>query len=108
MTQQQTQGHVNKKYTGFPWRHVIGFALSIVLTLLAVWTALYTDLAAIWILTVIFAFAILQAVVQLLMFMHLTETSNGQAQVTTMLHALFIFIIIVAGSVWVMLSVIMY
>lgn len=96
------------KYKGFPWKHVIGFALSIVLTLLALWVALYSGLSTVWILTVIFAFAILQASVQLLLFMHLTETADGKLQVTTMLHALFIFIIIIAGSVWVMLSVIMY
>lgn len=108
MTQQPNQNQANSHYSGFPWKHVIGFALSIVLTLLALWVALGTNLPAIWILTIIFAFAILQAAVQLLLFMHLTETTNGIVQATTMIHSLFIFIVIVAGTVWVMMSVLMY
>lgn len=95
-------------YQKFPWRHVIGYILSIILTLLALWVALGTDLSDQWILIIIFSFAILQAIVQLLLFMHLTETTNGVVQSITMIHALFIFIIIVAGSVWVMMSALMY
>lgn len=29
---------------GIPWKHIVGFALSVVLTLLAVWVALYSTL----------------------------------------------------------------
>ncbi|MCM3719941.1 cytochrome aa3 quinol oxidase subunit IV [Fictibacillus phosphorivorans] len=95
------------EHGGFPWKHLIGFVLSIVLTLFALWIALETDLSLTWILIIIFGFAFLQAALQLLMFMHVTENSTktkltGRVQVGNILFAAFIAIIIVAGSVWVM------
>ncbi|EFR95397.1 quinol oxidase subunit 4, partial [Listeria innocua FSL J1-023] len=29
---------------GIPWKHIVGFALSVILTLLAVWVAIYSTL----------------------------------------------------------------
>jgi cytochrome aa3-600 menaquinol oxidase subunit IV len=92
---------------GFPWKHLIGFVLSIVLTLFALWVALGTDLSLTWILIIIFGFAFLQAALQLLMFMHVTENSTstkltGRVQVGNILFAAFVAIVIVIGSVWVM------
>lgn len=92
---------------GFPWKHLIGFVLSIVLTLFALWIALGTDLSLTWILIIIFGFAFLQAALQLLMFMHVTENSTstkitGRVQVGNILFAAFVAIVIVVGSVWVM------
>jgi cytochrome aa3-600 menaquinol oxidase subunit IV len=92
---------------GFPWKHLIGFVLSIVLTLFALWVALETDLSLTWILIIIFGFAFLQAALQLLMFMHVTENSTsskltGRVQVGNILFAAFVAIVIVIGSVWVM------
>jgi cytochrome aa3-600 menaquinol oxidase subunit IV len=94
-------------HSGFPWKHLIGFLLSIVLTVVALWVALYTDLSLNLILIIIFGFAFLQAALQLLMFMHVTENSTssrltGRVQVGNILFAAFIAIVIVIGSVWVM------
>lgn len=105
---QQNQNQAKNRHAGFPWQHVIGFVLSIVLTLLALWVALGTDLSGVMTLSIIFTFAVLQAAVQLLLFMHLTETANSKLLATTMVHSLFIFIVIIAGTVWVMMSVLMY
>jgi cytochrome aa3-600 menaquinol oxidase subunit IV len=95
------------EHGGFPWKHLIGFVLSIVLTLFALWIALGTDLSLTWILIIIFGFAFLQAALQLLMFMHVTENSTstkltGRVQVGNILFAAFVAIVIVLGSVWVM------
>jgi cytochrome aa3-600 menaquinol oxidase subunit IV len=95
------------EHGGFPWKHLIGFVLSIVLTLFALWIALGTDLSLTWILIIIFGFAFLQAALQLLMFMHVTENSTntkltGRVQVGNILFAAFVAIVIVVGSVWVM------
>ncbi|MGM0806571.1 MAG: cytochrome aa3 quinol oxidase subunit IV [Bacillota bacterium] len=92
---------------GFPWKHLIGFVLSIVLTLFALWIALETDLSMTWILIIIFGFAFLQAALQLLMFMHVTENSTksnltSRVQIGNILFAAFVAIVIVIGSVWVM------
>ncbi|HEX7064782.1 MAG TPA: cytochrome aa3 quinol oxidase subunit IV [Bacillales bacterium] len=91
------QGH-----GGFPWRQVIGFILSIVLTLLAVWVVYSLELPAKVTLGIIIIFAFLQASVQLFMFMHVTETKDGSIQTWNMIHAFIAFIIIIVGSIWVM------
>lgn len=95
------------EHHGFPWKHLIGFVLSIVLTLFALWVALYTDLSVTWILIIIFGFAILQAALQLLMFMHVTENSTSsnltsRVQIGNILFAAFVAVVIVIGSVWVL------
>ena len=92
---------------GFPWKLLIGFVLSIVLTLVALWAALYTDFSITTILVVIFGFAFLQAALQLLMFMHVTESSKkngitGRVQVGNVLFGFFVAVVTVIGSVWVL------
>ncbi|EUJ45667.1 cytochrome aa3 quinol oxidase subunit IV [Listeria riparia] len=87
---------------GIPWKHIIGFALSIALTLLAVWVVFESTLDKSVIVTVIFIFAFIQAALQLLMFMHMTEGKNARIQVGNILFAAFIAIVVVMGSYWVM------
>ncbi|EUJ31014.1 quinol oxidase AA3 subunit IV [Listeria floridensis FSL S10-1187] len=96
--------HTNSAHAeaGIPWKHIIGFALSIILTLLAVWVALYSSLDYGVKLVVIFIFAFVQAALQLLMFMHMTEGRDGRTQVGNILFAAFIAIVVVIGSYWVM------
>ncbi|WP_088810124.1 MULTISPECIES: cytochrome aa3 quinol oxidase subunit IV [Listeria] len=88
--------------TGVPWKHIIGFILSIVLTLVAVWVALYSTLDYSVKVVIIFIFAFIQAALQLLMFMHMTEGRDGKIQVGNILFAAFIAIVVVLGSYWVM------
>ncbi|WP_249671330.1 cytochrome C oxidase subunit IV family protein, partial [Bacillus thuringiensis] len=70
-----------------------------VLTLLALWV-IDTDLSMAAKLWRIFGFAIIQAGLQLLMFMHVTESDSGKIQVGNTLFAAFIVVAIIAGSVW--------
>lgn len=89
-------------YDSFPWKHLIGFVLSLVLTAAAVFVVLKMDFstgATMWIITI---FAIVQAVLQLVMFMHMTESEDGIWQTSTILYAAFIAAVVVVGSVWVM------
>ncbi|WP_163655377.1 cytochrome aa3 quinol oxidase subunit IV [Listeria sp. PSOL-1] len=85
-----------------PWKHIIGFALSIILTLMAVWVALYSSLDYSIKVVTIFIFAFIQAALQLLMFMHMTEGRNGRIQAGHILFSAFIAIVVVLGSYWVM------
>lgn len=91
----------NTSHNHFPWSHIVGFVLSIVLTIVALWFALHTNFSVKAKLIIIFIFAFLQAVLQLLMFMHIKEGSKG-IQTGTMIYAAFIAITVAAGSVWVM------
>lgn len=92
----------NKK--GFPLSHIIGFIFSLVLTFGAAAIALKTDLSPSIIMWIIGTLAFLQAGIQLFMFMHLREGEDGSANVVNMAYAVFMAVVIVAGSIWVMSS----
>ncbi|MCM3549350.1 cytochrome aa3 quinol oxidase subunit IV [Shouchella clausii] len=83
---------------GFPWKHVIGFVLSIVLTLLAVWVMSQTNLAWDVRIIIVFVFAFIQMTVQLHMFMHIGEGKAGYVQIGHTWFAIIIAVIIVIGS----------
>ena len=83
-------------------KHTIGFIASIVLTLLAVFVSLYTTLTFHAKVTIIFGFAFIQAALQLLMFMHLTEGKDGQVQSFKVIFAIIITLVTVIGTYWVM------
>src|SRR5699024_3302550 len=70
---------MEKKQNKYPINHIIGFALSITLTIIAVWTALSSDLPVMWIIIAIMALAVIQAGIQLFMFMHITERGATHA-----------------------------
>lgn len=95
---------IQQVHKSFPWKHVVGYILSMVLTVFAVWVAFDSALPSSTISILIYVLAFLQAALQLLMFMHMTETANANLQTGTILFALFIAIIVVTGSVWVMSS----
>jgi cytochrome aa3-600 menaquinol oxidase subunit IV len=90
--------------TKFPISHVIGFLSSLTLTFFAVWVALKTDLTFHMILIIIGSLAILQAALQLYMFMHMNEGEDGQVQTINIVYAIFTAVVIVAGSIWVLSS----
>ncbi|WP_054710690.1 cytochrome aa3 quinol oxidase subunit IV [Bacillus sp. JCM 19041] len=89
---------------GFPWQHLIGFLLSIVLTLLAVWVMTQTNLAWSVRVIIVFVFAFIQMSVQLFMFMHIGEGKDGKWQIGHTLFAIVIAIIIVLGTYFVIMT----
>ncbi|WP_411843157.1 cytochrome aa3 quinol oxidase subunit IV [Salinicoccus sp. HZC-1] len=93
---------MEKKHNKYPINHIVGFALSITLTLIAAWTALSSNLPVMWIIIVIMVLAVIQAAIQLFMFMHITERGATHAPWNMMIHASVIAAIIVAGSLFVM------
>jgi cytochrome aa3-600 menaquinol oxidase subunit IV len=92
----------NGHHESFPWKHIIGFILSLVLTFAALWVALSSGLTVKAIIGIIVIFAIIQASLQLFMFMHMTESDSGKIQTINMAYAFFIAVVVVAGSVWTM------
>lgn len=87
-----------------PVKHIVGFLLSLGLTLLAAWAALGSDLPVKWVIAAIMVLAVIQAGIQLFMFMHMTESASGNGNVTwnMMFNAFMIATIIVAGSLFTM------
>lgn len=92
--------HTNR----FPISHVIGFLLSLVLTFGAAWVALQTSLPGNVIMWIIGGLAVLQAAIQLLLFMHMREGEDKIVNSVNMIYAAFLVIVIVAGSIWVLTS----
>lgn len=89
---------------GFPISHVIGFFTSMLLTFGAAWIALQTSLPVKAVIWIIGTLAVVQAGIQLYMFMHLNEGDDKVANTINILYSAFIAIVIVAGSIWVMTS----
>ncbi|KAB8138965.1 cytochrome aa3 quinol oxidase subunit IV [Gracilibacillus oryzae] len=88
----------------FPWNHLIGFILSIALTLLAVFVKFYTSFSDSIVVWIIGTLAIFQALIQLFMFMHVTEGKEGWINVVNMIYSVFLALVIVFGSIWVLTS----
>lgn len=86
----------------FPFKMVIGFILSIVMTIIAAWIALETNFSKNVIMGIIGTLAIFQAGVQLIMFMHLTEGKSGTINVINMVYSIFLALVIVFGSIWIL------
>lgn len=87
---------------GFPVSHIVGFLMSLVLTFAAVGVALKTSLSARSIIWIIGTFAILQAALQLFMFMHMNEGENAKEQTINVIAGVLTAVVVVAGSIWVM------
>ncbi|KON88407.1 quinol oxidase subunit 4 [Sporosarcina globispora] len=88
----------------FPISHVIGFVASLVLTFAAAGIALKTNLSFKVIMWIIGSLAVIQAGMQLFMFMHLREGEDGKTNLINMIYAVFMVIVIVVGSIWVLTS----
>lgn len=96
---------MGKQQSGkIPVQHIVGFLLSLGLTILAAWTALKSDLPTTWVIAGIMVLAVIQAGIQLFMFMHMTESESGNGNITwnMMFHAFMIATIVVAGSLFTM------
>ena len=85
----------------FPKTHVIGFISSIVLTLLAM-TVLALDLSFAAKMVILFVTALLQASLQLFLFMHISESEDKRELYINIAYAAFVGIVTIVGSLLVM------
>ncbi|REK71721.1 cytochrome o ubiquinol oxidase subunit IV [Paenibacillus paeoniae] len=82
--------------------YVIGFLLSIVLTIIPL-VAVMNDMFSKQVTTVIILImAILQFAVQLLFFMHIRDEKKPRYNLISLIFGLVIMLTIVAGSIWIM------
>lgn len=92
----------NGHHESFPWKHIIGFIFSLLLTFAALWVALSSGLSTGAIISIIVILAVIQASLQLFMFMHVTESDSGKIQTINMAYSFFIAVVVVVGSIWTM------
>ncbi|WP_144933421.1 cytochrome o ubiquinol/quinol oxidase subunit IV [Paenibacillus sp. 32O-W] len=76
---------------------------SIILTIIPVAVAVYGWLEGMANTIVLMTAAVLQFVVQLIYFMHLREEKKPRYNLVTLILGLFILLLIVIGSMWIMM-----
>lgn len=82
--------------------YIIGFALSIILTIIPLVTVMNHMLGKTGTLVLILLMAVLQFGVQLFFFMHVKEGKNARWNIMALLFGLVILVTIVGGSIWIM------
>ena len=82
--------------------NIIGYVIGLILTFAAAWLVLKSSLATSIKWTIISIFAIIQAGLQLFMFMHMSEGEDRDTKVVHTIYAIFMGIVVVFGSIWVM------
>ncbi|GLX71349.1 cytochrome o ubiquinol oxidase subunit IV [Paenibacillus glycanilyticus] len=95
-------GHDEHESHGSLKSYVIGFVLSIVLTILPLVVVLNDMMDRTPTLIFIMIMAILQFLVQLFFFMHLREEKKPRFNVMALIFGVVILITIIAGSIWIM------
>lgn len=93
---------MNQHSNRFPVTQIVGFILSLVLTFAALFIALKTSLSFNAIMWIIGTLAVVQAGLQLFMFMHLKEGEDGVSQTVNVVVGVFLAAVTVGGSIWVM------
>ena len=84
--------------------YVVGFILSIVLTIIPLVVVLNDMMGKTGTMVVILGTAALQFVVQLFFFMHIRETEKPRWNVMALIFGLLMMLTIVIGSIWIMLN----
>jgi cytochrome o ubiquinol oxidase operon protein cyoD len=82
--------------------YVIGFILSIILTLIPYHLVVNHVLTIEGTYIAILAFAVLQFLVQVFFFLHVTEGKSGKANVLALIFTIVVLVILVIGSMWIM------
>ncbi|RIV22986.1 cytochrome aa3 quinol oxidase subunit IV [Alicyclobacillaceae bacterium I2511] len=89
-------------YEKFPWKHILGFVLSLALTFIALWLVLSIHMPPRILITLLVFLAILQVFVQFLFFMHIGEGYRPGYHISMILFAFFTVFVVVAASIWIM------
>lgn len=98
----QHEKHADHHNHGSLKSYVIGFILSIVLTIIPLVLVMNHMLTKTALVVTIMVMAILQFVVQLFFFMHIREGEKPRYNVQTLVLGLVIVVTIVGGSIWIM------
>jgi cytochrome aa3-600 menaquinol oxidase subunit IV len=86
-----------------PKHHIIGFLWSLILTFAALGVVLKTPLSDSVKITIILVLAVLQFIVQLVYFMHISEGNERVFTIINMVFGIFVAVVTVFGSIWIML-----
>lgn len=82
--------------------YVVGFVLSVLLTLMAFWLVGGHHISGSAALFAIFGLALIQFCVQVLCFLHLGEDKRPRYKVMAFLFMILVVLILAGGSLWIM------
>src|SRR5579864_8251487 len=82
--------------------YIIGFVLSIILTLVPYFFVMEHALTGYILITVIVVFAFIQLLVQLLFFLHMRQESKPRLNLVIFISFFGIILVVVIASIWIM------
>jgi cytochrome o ubiquinol oxidase operon protein cyoD len=82
--------------------YIVGFVLSIALTIIAYIFVVYHLLPSVGLMVVLAVTASVQVIVQLIFFLHLGRGEGSRWKIVTFALALLVVAILVVGSIWIM------
>lgn len=85
--------------------YVIGFVLSIILTAIPFGLVMYPSLSKVATLWIVLIFAVVQVVVHLVYFLHLDRSAAQRNNVTALMFAGLVIVLLVGLSLWIMFSI---
>jgi cytochrome o ubiquinol oxidase operon protein cyoD len=82
--------------------YVTGFILSVILTAIPFWLVMARPLEAGVTAALIVAFAVVQVIVHMVYFLHMSPKSDDGWTLTSLIFTVIVVVIMLAGSMWVM------
>jgi cytochrome o ubiquinol oxidase subunit IV len=102
MEQRESLSEIQKEWHGTYTAYFIGFGLSILLTAASFVLAMLHVLERYTLIYTLAGLALLQAVAQLLFFLHLGEEPKPRWETLVFLFMVMVLLIIAIGSIWIM------
>ncbi len=93
---------IQKEYHGTFKSYLLGFFASLLLTLLSFSLVVFKGVPEHYLVHILIALAVVQAVVQLLFFLHVGEEAKPRWETIIFYFMILVVLIIVVGSLWIM------
>ena len=85
--------------------YVIGFILSVILTVIPFGLVMYPTLPKMTTLAIVLLFAVIQVVVHLVYFLHLDRSPAQRNNVAALVFSALVIVLLVGLSLWIMFSI---
>ena len=97
-------GHTAESHGTFK-SYMVGFILSVILTLIPFGLVMYPTLPKSITLMIVLAFAVIQVLVHLVYFLHLDRSKEQRENVIAFVFAGLVIVLLVGLSLWIMFSI---
>jgi len=86
--------------------YIVGFALSVALTIAAFWAAMRPGMPRVGVIAVVLVLAAAQVLVHLAYFLHMSLRRDNRWNLVSFVFTVLILALIVGGSVWIMANMV--